>query len=133
MGGGSADLSFLRSYDAVMANSDFTRGWINELWKIDAEVLFPPIQVQRLHPVVHQLVDDERVAREHQNDLLDQGEATSRAPGKAWERGERCSYQATERKPLMMEPGRSESCPVKAGHPPEASLAWTFRKGACEA
>ncbi len=44
------DLSFLRSYDTVMANSAFTRGWIDTLWKTDAEVLFPPIQVQRLHP-----------------------------------------------------------------------------------
>ena len=44
------DLSFLRSYDAVMANSDFTRGWISELWQTDADVLFPPIQVQRLTP-----------------------------------------------------------------------------------
>ncbi len=44
------DLSFLRSYDTVMANSEFTRGWISTLWKTDADVLFPPIQVQRLHP-----------------------------------------------------------------------------------
>ena len=44
------DLSFLRSYDTVMANSEYTRGWIDRLWDIDADVLFPPIQVQRLHP-----------------------------------------------------------------------------------
>ncbi|MDP3711105.1 MAG: glycosyltransferase [Mycobacteriales bacterium] len=44
------DLSFLGSYDAVMANSDFTRGWIDQLWQTDADVLFPPIQVQRLDP-----------------------------------------------------------------------------------
>ena len=46
------DLSFLASYDAVMANSEFTRGWIDTFWKTDAEVLFPPIQVQRLRPAV---------------------------------------------------------------------------------
>jgi glycosyltransferase involved in cell wall biosynthesis len=44
------DLSFLTSYDAVMANSEFTQSWITRLWKTDADVLFPPIQVQRLHP-----------------------------------------------------------------------------------
>ncbi|MCU1672701.1 MAG: glycosyl transferase group 1 [Frankiales bacterium] len=44
------DLSFLGSYDAVMANSEFTKGWISRLWSTDADVLFPPIQVQRLHP-----------------------------------------------------------------------------------
>ena len=27
------DLSFLRSYDTVMANSEFTRGWVERLWQ----------------------------------------------------------------------------------------------------
>lgn len=44
------DLSFLDAYDVVMANSEFTRGWIAKLWQRDADVLFPPIQVQRMHP-----------------------------------------------------------------------------------
>jgi glycosyltransferase involved in cell wall biosynthesis len=44
------DLSFLESYTTVMANSEFTRGWIASLWHTEADVLFPPIQVQRLHP-----------------------------------------------------------------------------------
>ena len=44
------NLSFLDSYDVVMANSDFTRGWIDTLWRREADVLYPPIQVQRLHP-----------------------------------------------------------------------------------
>ena len=44
------DLSFLSAYDTVMANSDYTRGWISTLWKTDADVLFPPIQTQRLIP-----------------------------------------------------------------------------------
>ena len=38
------------AYDTVMANSEYTRGWIRRLWKTDADVLFPPIQVDRLHP-----------------------------------------------------------------------------------
>ena len=45
-----ADLSYLNSYDVVMANSEYTRGWIRRLWKRDADVLFPPIQTDRLHP-----------------------------------------------------------------------------------
>jgi glycosyltransferase involved in cell wall biosynthesis len=43
------NLSFLDAYDTVMANSEYTRDWIRELWHTDADLLFPPIQVQRLH------------------------------------------------------------------------------------
>jgi glycosyltransferase involved in cell wall biosynthesis len=34
---------FLTSYDRVVANSSFTRQWIQRLWGIDAEVLYPPV------------------------------------------------------------------------------------------
>jgi glycosyltransferase involved in cell wall biosynthesis len=44
------DLSFLAAYDTVLANSEYTRGWIERLWHLDADVLYPPIQVDRLHP-----------------------------------------------------------------------------------
>jgi len=44
------DLSFLSAYDVVMANSEYTRGWVRTLWGVDAQVLFPPIQTTRLHP-----------------------------------------------------------------------------------
>ncbi len=44
------DLSFLRHYDTVMANSEYTRGYVEDWWGREADVLFPPIQVQRLHP-----------------------------------------------------------------------------------
>ncbi len=44
------DLSFLSSYDTVLANSEYTRGWIRSLWDVDAEVLYPPIQTDRLIP-----------------------------------------------------------------------------------
>lgn len=43
------DLSFLDSYQCVMANSEFTRSWIRRFWKRDAEVLFPPVRVGELH------------------------------------------------------------------------------------
>lgn len=44
------DLGFLDAYDVVMANSGFTKGWISALWGWDADVLYPPIQVERLSP-----------------------------------------------------------------------------------
>ncbi len=44
------DLSFLEHYDRVLANSEYTRGWIRRLWGADADVLFPPIRVHELHP-----------------------------------------------------------------------------------
>ncbi|HZB48363.1 MAG TPA: glycosyltransferase [Mycobacteriales bacterium] len=43
-------VEFLSSYATVMANSEYTRGWIQRLWRTDADVLYPPIQVDRLHP-----------------------------------------------------------------------------------
>jgi glycosyltransferase involved in cell wall biosynthesis len=46
----SQDLSFLEHYDTVMANSEYTRGWIQRSWHTDSDVLYPPIQVHRLHP-----------------------------------------------------------------------------------
>ena len=45
-----ADISFLGRYDAVLVNSHYTRGWVERLWHSDSEVLYPPIQVQRLTP-----------------------------------------------------------------------------------
>ena len=42
--------AFLGAYDTVMSNSEYTRGWIQRLWQTDADVLYPPIQVERMHP-----------------------------------------------------------------------------------
>lgn len=36
----------MKGYDAVLANSQFTAGWIQRLWSRDAEVLYPPVSVQ---------------------------------------------------------------------------------------
>lgn len=33
-------------YDLLLANSEFTRGWIRRLWNLESEVLFPPIETQ---------------------------------------------------------------------------------------
>ena len=42
--------AFLAAYDTVLANSEYTRSWIQRLWQTDADVLYPPIQVDQLHP-----------------------------------------------------------------------------------
>jgi glycosyltransferase involved in cell wall biosynthesis len=41
---------FLSSYDTVLANSTYTAGWVRRLWHVEADVLYPPIQVDRLRP-----------------------------------------------------------------------------------
>ncbi|HEX8858507.1 MAG TPA: glycosyltransferase [Actinomycetes bacterium] len=44
------DLSFLEHYERVLANSEYTRGWIKRYWGVDSAVLFPPIRVHELRP-----------------------------------------------------------------------------------
>ncbi len=39
------DRSFLDHYQRVLANSEYTRSWIRRYWKIDSDVLFPPIRI----------------------------------------------------------------------------------------
>lgn len=46
----AANLGFLRSYQAVMANSAFTKGWVARSWHVDADVLLPPVAVHDLAP-----------------------------------------------------------------------------------
>ena len=45
-----ANLTFLDAYTAVVANSEFTRGWVQRLWGVDAEVLYPPIRLPASPP-----------------------------------------------------------------------------------
>jgi glycosyltransferase involved in cell wall biosynthesis len=45
-----SDLKFLDSYSTVLANSEYTRAYIKSWWKRDAQVLFPPIATEKLHP-----------------------------------------------------------------------------------
>lgn len=35
---------FVRRYDRVVSISEFTRGWVRELWGLDSQVLYPPVQ-----------------------------------------------------------------------------------------
>ena len=45
-----SDLDYLATYDVVLANSQYTADWISRLWNHSAEVIYPPIQVDRFHP-----------------------------------------------------------------------------------
>lgn len=42
------DMSFVQSYNVVLANSAYTQGWIRTLWQSESEILFPPIEVNRV-------------------------------------------------------------------------------------
>ena len=44
------DLTFLDSYDLVLANSAYTQGWIERLWSAQSEILYPPIEVGGIVP-----------------------------------------------------------------------------------
>jgi glycosyltransferase involved in cell wall biosynthesis len=35
----------LRSYDVVIANSEFTRGWVRRRWGLPSDVLYPPVEL----------------------------------------------------------------------------------------
>jgi glycosyltransferase involved in cell wall biosynthesis len=44
------DVSFVGSYDLILANSAYTQGWIKRLWETNAEILYPPIEVSGITP-----------------------------------------------------------------------------------
>lgn len=50
LAGAGSDLSFLDSYQALLANSRYTQGWIERLWQVDSDILYPPINVADIHP-----------------------------------------------------------------------------------
>ncbi len=45
-----AMIDYLKTYDAVWANSEYTRRWIRTYWRMNSEVLYPPVDVERLAP-----------------------------------------------------------------------------------
>jgi glycosyltransferase involved in cell wall biosynthesis len=38
-----ASAEWIRSYGALVSNSEFTRGWVDRWWSTDSEVLYPPV------------------------------------------------------------------------------------------
>jgi hypothetical protein len=49
-------LAFLRSYDTVAANSTFTAGWVERLWGVPSQVLYPPVNPVAPAPVKEHLI-----------------------------------------------------------------------------
>lgn len=45
------DFKFLKSYDTILANSEYTRGFIESWWNRQADILYPPIATAKLNPV----------------------------------------------------------------------------------
>jgi len=43
-----AEIQALAAYDAVFANSEYSRRWVKHYWRRDSQVLYPPIEL--LHP-----------------------------------------------------------------------------------
>ncbi|MCX7621183.1 MAG: glycosyltransferase family 4 protein [Acidimicrobiales bacterium] len=41
-----ADFGFVKSYDRVVSNSEYTRSWVRRWWEIDTDVLYPPVTMQ---------------------------------------------------------------------------------------
>ncbi len=46
LAGQPPDFDFVRTYDRVVSNSQFTRRWVNRWWEIDTGVLHPPVTLQ---------------------------------------------------------------------------------------
>lgn len=42
---------YLKTYDIICANSKYTQKWIKKLWGVDAEVLYPPIDIDFFKPM----------------------------------------------------------------------------------
>jgi glycosyltransferase involved in cell wall biosynthesis len=40
---GAASAAWTRSYGALVSNSEFTRGWVDQWWGTDSDVLYPPV------------------------------------------------------------------------------------------
>ncbi len=47
---GTQDLRFLEAYDSIVTISDYTQTWVNKLWQVDSDLLFPPIDVDKMRP-----------------------------------------------------------------------------------
>lgn len=37
---------WIGSYGLLLANSDYTRGWVSKMWRLDSRVLYPPVETR---------------------------------------------------------------------------------------
>src|SRR5205823_2277819 len=44
------DFRFVDSYDLILANSAYTQGWIEKMWRSRSEILYPPIEISGIRP-----------------------------------------------------------------------------------
>ncbi|MDN5805519.1 MAG: glycosyltransferase, partial [Microlunatus sp.] len=44
------DRSYLQDYDSIVTISDYTQTWVQRLWQTDSDLLFPPIDVDKMQP-----------------------------------------------------------------------------------
>ena len=42
------DLRFLTSYDSTVTISHYTQAWVTRLWEVDSDLLYPPIDVEKM-------------------------------------------------------------------------------------
>jgi len=40
------DLSFLKTYDRIISISEYSRKWMEKLWKTGSEILYPPVDIE---------------------------------------------------------------------------------------
>lgn len=43
-------LDEIKSYDKILANSQYTARWIKNYWSIDSEVIYPPVEIEKFKP-----------------------------------------------------------------------------------
>lgn len=44
------DRSYLKDYHSIVSISNYTQTWVQRLWQMDSELLFPPIDVDKMQP-----------------------------------------------------------------------------------
>ncbi|MDQ2846945.1 MAG: glycosyltransferase [Actinomycetota bacterium] len=44
------DRSYLKDYESIVTISEYTQSWVQRLWQMDSDLLFPPIDVDKMQP-----------------------------------------------------------------------------------
>lgn len=47
---GRQNLDHLQEYDSIVTISEYTKKWVTRLWHSDSDLLFPPIDVEKMNP-----------------------------------------------------------------------------------
>lgn len=49
---GKQNLDHLQEYDSIVSISNYTQSWVTRLWQTDSDLLFPPIDVEKMQPSI---------------------------------------------------------------------------------